>query len=1176
MTLANTLRALAAATLTGLLGATASAALPPSEPTQYPLLSRAPNVPPNLMLILDDSNSMDYFYVYQDIKPDNWNLPPEDFKEGQRPSTDQYAFCSPEVNRIAYNPDNLYLPARNADGTYRAAGSTAAALANPACKDADGHPRIYRYISGRYHRASNYKAISIAPSTTSYTKSIKRTDCSAAGCTYAQELQNYANWYQYHRRRLFMAKTALSEIIANAPEGLRFGWASMNHLAVTGTIASGVAPLGPLSSGNTPGSPRANFRAWLDALTPGTTIQGTPSNEALSRMGQYFQRVDAKGPWANTPSTGTTSYSVSTPAPSAKAQRAYASCRRSYTMMLTDGYYTDSITGIGNVDNKLGDEHSTPGGQKWRYEPIAPYKDSHQNSLADIAMKYWVTDLLKDVDNTVTPTKGTQGDPAFWQHMNFLAITLGLEGSIPQTQTSLSALSSGSMQWPAPGRGITAVDDLWHATLNARGTFINAGDSKELSSALNSLVTGILRASATQGGVAASTLNLTVGTKKFIPVYTSGQWTGNLIATELDPKTGVELKTLWQVEKADPITGEEASNKFPIAANRNILAGNKPGAAPPAVPFKWADLQAAALTTVMGTETTQSLVTYLRGNRTYEQGDDPLYRKRAFLLGDIVNSNPTVVGPAIDHGYAKLANKTLADAYVTYLNGKRERGEGLVFVGANDGMLHAFRESDGREVFAYVPHAVLPIINQLASKEYVHRYFVDGPTSQGDFYNGTTWRTALIATAGAGAKSVFAIDATTNTLDASSVLWEIHTGIDAYRDILGNVLSEVQTGRLMGSRWGAVFGNGYYSAEGKAQLLIVDLKTGALIKAIDTNVGNGNGLGSVHLVRNAANQVIGAYAGDLKGNLWKFHLNDPNPDNWTVSKEGNTSKPLFVAKDTLGNPQPITAAPLAVAHPDGGYIVVAGTGRFFDASDVSTTATQTIYGIRDEKGFEANEVQPVNGTTTLVLQTIIEKKDESRIITSFDDTTSTQTVTFYEVSVNPIDWRVKNGWYFQQPYSGQRMVYPVSRIAGRLAKIDTIVPGGLVSDPCASATPGKGYNYIIDVLTGGSPQGPFLDTNGDGVVDAKDVAASGYSTELDGRDTVLTIGAAPPATTSTCTTPPCTCTTPPCPDDCAGLSGSIRIAILSSTAGAISAEKNCGSPKPNVKRKSSWQQLFIR
>jgi len=272
----------------------------------------------------------------------------------------------------------------------------------------------------------------------------------------------------------------------------------------------------------------------------------------------------------------------------------------------------------------------------------------------------------------------------------------------------------------------------------------------------------------------------------------------------------------------------------------------------------------------------------------------------------------------------------------------------------------------------------------------------------------------------------------------------------------------------------------------------------------------------------------------------------------------------------------MTAAPLAVAHPDGGYIVVAGTGRFFDASDVSTTATQTIYGIRDEKGFEANEVLPVNGTTTLVLQTIIEKKDESRIITSFDDTTSTQTVTFYEVSVNPIDWRVKNGWDFQQPYSGQRMVYPVSRIAGRLAKVDTIVPGGLASDPCASATPGKGYNYIIDVLTGGSPQGPFLDTNGDGVVDAKDVAASGYSTELDGRDTVLTIGAAPPATTSTCTTPPCTCTTPPCPDDCAGLSGSIRIAILSSTAGAISAEKNCGGPKPNVKRKSSWQQLFIR
>ncbi|MGE0329807.1 MAG: pilus assembly protein [Ramlibacter sp.] len=1172
MTLANSLRVLVAAALMGLFAAPAAQSADPTEPTQYPLLSRAPNVPPNLMLILDDSNSMDYAYVYQDRDPNKWGPTADQVSGDKRPSTDQYARCAPEVNRIAYNPDNRYDPPKNADGTFRAQGSIQQARDNPECKGFNDQPRVNRYLGDdkRYDLESSYTSYTIRPAITTYPKSAKRTDCPGSSCTYAQEIQNYANWYQYHRRRIFVATTALSQIISDAPAALRFGWASMNHLATNGTIATGVRPLGEQNS-----KMRTSFSTWLDGLQPDTTLPGTPSNEALHRMGQYYERKDVNGPWANDPAAGTTTYAQ--PASSEENQSTYASCRRAYTMMVTDGYYTDSVKDLGNVDRTAGEVHSTPSGQQYNYTPTLPYMDGHANTMADIAMHYWARDLLKNVDNNVSPVKGSWGDPAFWQHMNFLAITLGLEGSIPQTQTSLNALSAGTRAWPAPiANTNVAVDDLWHATINSRGSFINAGDSRELSNALNSLVTGILRASATQGGVAASTLNLTVGTKKFIPVYTSGQWTGNLIATELDPKTGAELRTIWQVEKADPVTGEEASNTIPDAVNRNILVGNKHGSTPAAVTFTWAGLQAAGLTTLMGTDTKQSLVAYLRGSRANEQGEDPLYRKRAFLLGDIVNSNPTVVGPAIDYGYAKLPNQTLAKSYTTYLNSKRERGEGLVFIGANDGMLHAFREDKGREVFAYVPHAVLPIISQLARKDYVHRYFVDGPTSQGDYYNGTEWRTAVIATAGAGAKSVFAIDATSNTLDASSVLWEVHTGIDAYSKILGNVLSEVQIVRLMNGIGGAVFGNGYYSADGKAQLLIVNMRTGELIKAIDTGVGDGNGLGGVHLVRNAASQVIGAYAGDLKGNLWKFHLNDPDPANWTVSREGGAGKPLFVAKDTSGNTQPITAAPLAVAHPDGGYIVVAGTGRFFDASDVSTTATQTIYGIRDEKGFEANSVKPVSGTSTLVLQTIIEKKDESRIITSFDDTTSTQTVSFYEVSVNPIDWKVKNGWYFQQPYSGQRMVYPVSRIAGRLAKVDTIVPGGLASDPCASATPGKGYNYIIDALSGGSPQGPFLDTNGDGVVDAKDVAATGYSTELDGGDTLLPVYTTSPA--PACKNPPCpsSCTTTPCPDDCAGLSGTIRIAIVSTTGGVTFIEKNCGNPKPSFKRKSSWQQLFIR
>ena len=119
MTFANTLRALAGALLLGLFAVPAvQSAEPsePSEPTQYPLLSRAPNVPPNLMLILDDSNSMDYVFLYQDRTPSLWNLPEEDVRGDKRPSTDQFARCAPEVNRIAYNPANRYDPPKSPTG----------------------------------------------------------------------------------------------------------------------------------------------------------------------------------------------------------------------------------------------------------------------------------------------------------------------------------------------------------------------------------------------------------------------------------------------------------------------------------------------------------------------------------------------------------------------------------------------------------------------------------------------------------------------------------------------------------------------------------------------------------------------------------------------------------------------------------------------------------------------------------------------------------------------------------------------------------------------------------------------------------------------------------------------------------------------------------------------------
>jgi type IV pilus assembly protein PilY1 len=386
------------------------------------------------------------------------------------------------------------------------------------------------------------------------------------------------------------------------------------------------------------------------------------------------------------------------------------------------------------------------------------------------------------------------------------------------------------------------------------------------------------------------------------------------------------------------------------------------------------------------------------------------------------------------------------------------------------------------------------------------------------------------------------------------VLWEVHSGMTPTFAELGNVLSEARIGQLADGTWVTIFGNGVHSRSGKALLFIVNAKTGALVHAVDTGVAGNNGLGGAYPVLNARNQIVGVYAGDLKGNLWRFAPKPSEPTQWEA-------RLLFSVG--AGLQQAFTATPLAVAHPDGGMVVIAGTGRFFDAADLATTNLQTVYGIRDRTPFGTAPASSatVSGTSTLVMQTITAMIGSSITVTAFDDTTSTQTVTFYDISVNPIDWTTKDGWYFNQPFSGQRMVYPVAGVMGKIAKVDTIVPNNANGDPCVAANPGAGYNYFIDAISGGSPQGPFLDTNGDGVVNPSDIEASGYSTGLDGRDQVLT--------TST--------------DSEACSNGGTKSVVVDSSAGSIAF---CVPPPPPTRTptplngrliiKRSQQQLLLR
>lgn len=1032
-------------------------------------------------------------------------------------------------------------------------------------------------------------------SVTSYPKFRNRTDCGATVCTWAQELQNYANWKAYHSTRMELAKTGIGLAFQPLNPTFRLGWGTINTINDDDKLDKGVRLYNS--------TVQSEFLTWLYGRNVGG---GTPNRRALNKVGQYFQRSDSAGPWADAPDGSGTSVTSS-----AAEVTSHAGCRRSYAMLMTDGYYNDSFS-LSDEDTSTPPAITSP--TSYQYSPIGPYSDSRDgtkiaNTFADVAMKYWVRDLRPNIANSVKPVPG---DEAYWQHLNFYAIGLGLVGTLDATDPSVLASLTGdssarTKDWPSPStENPTSIDDMWHATVNGRGKMLNAKTAAELNSAIVQMMSDISGKEATQSGVAVSTASLTQGTKKYTPSYTSVSWNGNVTAFNLDPNTGNQTGVAWQVEtllSTDPVTGKKTySSLIPDHASRNIYVGNGATSGTRAVEFKHASMGAGLLGQMNGT-VNADLINFLRGDASKEHSSvtesDPtaIYRPRSTRLADIVNSTPVFVKDTVDLSYEKLPTGTPGrDTYRAFIEGsgapasggKKQRPEGVLFVGANDGMLHAFRDGavdsagnvitqGGLEVFAYVPNALLPSLHLLSDEAYQHRYYVDGPNVETDAYFGSSWQNLVIGTTGAGAgvlasagvsprSAVYAINTTSlnsgpATLNASNVMWEVSSNQANFSE-LGYVLTDVQTGASQNTThpWIAIFGNGYESKSCKAMLYVVNLQTGARIKEIDTGVGNctnaKNGLGGVRVVRNAEQQIIGAYAGDLRGNVWKFTFNSNDTNAWGVDLGGI---PLLKAGATqpLTAPPSVLKMPLATTVPVGpttGYVVVAGTGKFYELSDITTTAQQSLYSIWDPLQFGATAPAGTHLDMSV-------PSDKAKLVEQTISTSQTTTVnTFATVSSNTVDYTAtpaKRGCFLNFVGTGQRMVYPIDILANRLAIVDTISPANVSLDPCVNENGGSAFVYILDALTCGATSKPLLDTNGDGNVDDSDLVVSGFESPADGRNVTLEVGETGRFVNCSGGSPGCTQIAPNCAD------------LGTCTGGG-------GTPTGSGLKSREWRQLFMR
>ena len=875
------------------------------------------------------------------------------------------------------------------------------------------------------------------------------------GRTYAEERQNFANWYTYFRKRGYTAQYAVGKLISSM-QGVRIGIYSIN-----GNIQQTVLPVkvDGVDNGDT----------LLNTLYNLNVSGGTPLRRALETAGRYFDKTDNlkmdntsgdDSPW--------------------NAEIDGGDCQQAFTILLTDGYYNGSDPVNTNINNQDGDNGD-------------PYEDTYSKTLADVAMYFYERDLNTGLSDNVPVN---DYDDATHQHMVTYSIGFGVVGSLDpgDYDDDLKHKSTDQfIDWTDPDIGgsssVSKIDDLWHSAVNGRGQFLNAGNPAELILSLRQVMRDIeLRMnSSSQVAVNGDKLyqKLTPDLLMFQNSYSSDGWTGEVKAYQVDHVTGEVDTSSWEWSAAAELQKKNWYGR--LIATFNGSTG---------IPFQFdslTDLQKDQLDAGWQGDATNAanLVKYLRGDDSLEEQSGGSFRTRFFTLGDIVHSSPVF-------------------------------RNGMLYVGSNDGMLHAFDADSGEELFAYVPNLVFENLKDLADPNYTHQYYVDmTPTIEDVNISGIS--TLLVNGLGKGGRGYFALDVSdltptyvdfpiSETDLANRVLWEypdLSTGNSEIGD-LGYSFSKptvVQTHDSDDGPWVVLFGNGYNSTNGHAVLFIVKADTGELLRRIDTQAGSCNGLSTPIAVDvDYDDKVDYVYAGDLKGNLWKFDLTADDYTQWGVAySDGGVPKPLF---QTGG--QPITSRPNVMYHCDKhGYLVAFGTGKYLYEDDLNDTSTQTLYGVWDY-GDDADDSEWV-GTfssgmlintnlpmmTSLLQQSVIDERTENgKDLRTFSDgdpayltttlfggtcgvNSGTESCDPNDTGQHP-DPTLHAGWYFNLPNAGERVISDVVIRDGVLTVI-SYMPS---SSPCGVG--GSSWVMALDACSGTRLPGAFFDVNGDGVINDQD------------------------------------------------------------------------------------------
>jgi len=691
-------------------------------------------------------------------------------------------------------------------------------------------------------------------------------------------------------------------------------------------------------------------------------------------------------------------------------------------------------------------------------------------------------------------------------------VAFGLTGSDLTTPLDHDS-ATAAPPWTTPTNSATKLDDMQHAAFNGRGLFLNADDPQELIDSLNDSLSDIdQRTSVSGSAIAINSTVLKTTSRIFQASFNSVNWTGELSAFSLNPDGTINAEVWAATDKYSTITDPDQRDIFTSVSTGGIAFDDNPANA---------ELNTAIGTLTVGatTYTADDLIHYISGDQTDEgSGPDDL-RVRDEILGDIVSSSPISIGfqdlgydtlPGFVDGFGVAQEGATYSVFLAAKDAIFTDGSGdpqtVVYVGANDGMFHAFHDSQkvafaGKELFAYIPSTLHGALKDLANPAYGHKFYVNGGHSVGDacIANGSTctWKSILVGTLGEGGRTVFALDVTDPfNFDASDVLWEYNfddsrTGTTESGE-MGFIKGTPQLVRLNNGDFGVVFANGYNSDSDQAQIFILDAKDGTEIAVFNTNIGdssNENGMATPLIIDEDGDRIADTiYAGDLFGNLFKFDITGSNANNWGTVFEASgpqprDAEPLYQALDGNGDPQAITTKPTIVVNPESGFNIIFGTGKYIETSDtvvLTPYQVETMYSIWDNDND--NNSSQVGGRSDLQEQTIEEE---------IDVTIGTEVLTTRIISETAVDYSTNNpvkGWFMDAlkpsltaaTANGERIIAdPLTRF-GR-AIFTTFIPP---TTPCD--TGGTSVLMEVDALSGARLEDSVFDINGDGIIDDKD------------------------------------------------------------------------------------------